>query len=65
MTDIPVTKSINGVNVPAFVGDSAYPMLPWLINPYSQPNLRRQHINNGQIVVKIPFWSSKSLVETQ
>jgi len=34
------TKSIGGVSVPVFViGDSAYPMLPWLMKPFSQPSV--------------------------
>ena len=34
------TKTLSGVSVPVFViGDSAYPMLPWPMKPYSQPSV--------------------------
>ena len=56
-----MTKSIGGVSVPVFViGDSAYPMLPWLMKPYSQSSIDSDkkctynyRISRGCIVVEI------------
>ena len=43
----PVNKTINGVNIPVYViGDSAYPMLPWLMKSFNQPNVDYTCIHN-------------------
>ena len=57
------TKTINGTNVPVFViGDSVYPMLPWLMKSYNQPGVdsteKRTYnyrVCRGRIVVEIAF----------
>ena len=59
---------INEVNVPVFViGDSAYPMVPWLMKPYSQPSVDsaerttyNYRICRGRIVVEIALGCLKS-----
>ena len=62
------TRQINHVNVPVFgIGDSAYPLLPWVIKPFTQPNLdtaqKRTYnyrICRGRIVVEIAFGRLKA-----
>ena len=61
------TKIICGASVPVFViGDSAHPMLPWLMKPYDQPSVEcaestySYRISRGRIVVEIVFGRLKA-----
>jgi len=59
------TKSIGGVSVPVFViGDSAYPMLPWLMSqPIVDSDEKRTYnysISRGYIAVEIAFGRLKA-----
>ena len=62
------TKTICGASVPVFIiGDSPYPMLPWLMKPYNQPSVDsaekstyNYRISRGLIVVEIAFGRLKA-----
>ena len=62
------TRRINNIDVPVFViGDSAYPLLPWVMKPFTQPNVdtaeKRAYnyrICRGRIVVEIAFGRLKA-----
>jgi len=63
-----ITRQINSTDVPVFViGDSAYPLLPWVMKPFTQPNVdtaqKRTYnyrICRGRIVVEIAFGRLKA-----
>jgi len=62
------TRIISEVSVPVFViGDSAYPMLSWLMKPYNQPSVDstekstyNYRMSRGRIVVEIAFGRLKA-----
>jgi len=63
-----ITRQVNSTDVPVFViGDSAYPLLPWVMKPFTQPNVdtaqKRTYnyrICRGRIVVEIAFGRLKA-----
>ena len=67
-TDQRLSGATKSINVSVFVTeDLAYPMLPWLVKPYNQPNVdsaeKRTYnyrIYRGCIVVEIAFGCLKA-----